>query len=205
MAENMSKIIKTKLYKYFRLNPNANLGTTLDTFVKTYNATPNKYGFTPNAADSGLLDPYIRNKVYPHRISLTPFPQFYKSQLLLQKKIKQPNPKGIEQNLESEDDYRVSDYVFINFPVTRLNRQYNVKRARIYRIRRIDTRERPYLFVLETLNGQRIDSTFYSNELARAKNPNEFPKAAEIEKVLKTRTLRNGQKQAFISYKYYPR
>lgn len=127
-------MIKTKLHRYFKVKPNADLKTALETLVKVYNNSPNHFDFVPSQADTGELDPLIRSKMYPHRTSLTPFIHFYKSQSLLQKKTREPNPKALEYNLESEDSYRVGDFVFVNFASSKFEKTYDVKRARVYQV-----------------------------------------------------------------------
>lgn len=140
----------------------------LDILIKVYNSTELKrYDMSPLQMNNTAMDPVVRQKLNGTKPML-PFSQFYRSQLKQQKRALEHNPKGQELMKEGEEDYRINDCVYPVFDRTRLNRNYDTKRGKIYRVAEIDGRQSPKIFRLRELeSSSMIPGTFYANELGR--------------------------------------
>ena len=142
------------------MHPNDAIPTKMPFILKmateSINNSPTKFGFVPSQINDMKYDPWLRQVLYPDR-KIQPFNSFYSEQLKLQKKLSKPDPKALENMDESPNNWRLADEVMIDFPPSTMGRKtYKRQRGQIYRISRIDTRTKPYLYVLETLKGKEV-------------------------------------------------
>ena len=69
----------------------------------------------------------------------------------------------------------------------------------LFKIVRISTSRPPPVYFLEDQNGEQIDGFYYEEEL----NPVKKPELFEIEKIIKTKTDKNGDKRYLVRWKDY--
>ena len=60
-------------------------------------------------------------------------------------------------------------------------------------------RQREPVFLFRDLNGENVTGVFYEPELQRVREPSEY----RVEKVLRSRTVRGGQKEYLVKWKGY--
>ena len=202
VLESTIRVLKSKLTKYLRKYPSeisgSQFGRILQDAVFSYNHTVTKQGFTPSSVNSILFDPFLRQTIFPNE-KLKPFDDFYSEQLKLQKRVNSPNPKADRDMDESETAYRVNDLVFLDFQYkNEFRKAYRIRRGNLYRIARVDTTKRPFLFTLKDLQNKEILGKFYAAELARANLD-----SLEVEKVIRRKRGPDGKKLAFVSFRGY--
>lgn len=69
----------------------------------------------------------------------------------------------------------------------------------LFKINRVSTSRPPPIYFLNDLNGETIDGFYYEEEL----NPVKKPELFEIEKVIKTKTEKSGEKTCLVRWKGY--
>lgn len=204
VCEIVIRVLKSKLSKYLRQNPDITSDSALSSLLKkvteSYNNTRTSAGFIPSQVNSPEFDPYLRSVLYPGQ-QVEPFESFLAEQLRLQKEVNKPDPKARENNLERDGAFKINDEVYIDFNYWKMSGRYQPRRfaRQIFRIHRIDTRQSPYLYQLKTLKDEVLGGYWYAKELTRA----DLDTSLEVEKIIKTRKTPNGKTLALVSYKGY--
>jgi hypothetical protein len=210
-AENAVKVIKTLIFKFLRKNDTSIskwynfLKIAIDSYNNTYNDQIKK---TPNQVTK-YDDMELRKLMYPWK-KMTNFPNFFKEQLTLQKQaVKQKSMGEKNQFNESPDSFRVGDPVFCNFSAIKVahfwkfKKKYFAQRGTIYRVVRVLTNEKPFMYKLTDLNGKIIRGNFIGNSLAIAPEPiNE--NTIVVETILKRKTVKNVR-YGYVKYINYDR
>ena len=139
------KYLKTRMISYLKIHPQKNFPDVLNKAVTSYNQTHQKLlQGSPACLNSNFFDPILRACLHKHHPKLLPFDQWYKQQLVLQKKFLTPR-KGPPK---SRDDFRVNELVMLqHYPIVsdlkRRNWSRRIKKD-LYRIERVDTRQKPF-------------------------------------------------------------
>ncbi len=202
VLEPVVRVLKSKIVKFIRQNTdlglsNRNLAKVLKDATASFNDSVNSAGFAPSSVNSEFFDPFLRQILYPnHRVEK--FDVFYTEQLKRQTKANSPDQKALNEASQKPDNYRVGDMVYIDWKTDRMNRSYKVRRGNVYRVARVNTISKPYLYLLEDIFGRPREGYFYGRELTRALDAD-----LKIDKVLKRKTDSRGQKMALVSFQGY--
>ena len=81
--------------------------------------------------------------------------------------------------------FHEGDLVFLELPKTLGEKDYDIARAPIARIKSVDKSANPYMYELETIDGKPMSRKYYGNELKYAHQIRDMPH--QIEKIFKTR------------------
>ena len=93
--------------------------------------------------------------------------------------------------------FKTNDLVFIDLPKTLGEKDYDLARATIARIREVDKSAKPYMYVLETIEGNKLARKYYGYELKFSPFLRQMPN--QIEKVFKTRR-KNRKREYQVSF-----
>ena len=116
----------------------------------------------------------------------SPFDDVESREFVEEKAVKKTGPIFTEGEL-----------VFIELPKTLGEKDYDIARATIVRVKEVDKRENPYMYVLETIEGKTLSRKYYGYEIRHSPSLRDMPN--QIEKVFKTRR-KNKKKEYLVSF-----
>lgn len=173
IVERVIRTISSMIYKYFTLNNTLSYLPVLQKIVDTYNNT------THSAINMAPADVTHDNK---HDLWL--------KQLLDEGPPRRPK-------------FKVGQHVFITKDRRTFEKGYSSKLImEIFKIKKV-VLSNPVTYILEDLDENQIEGTFYAQEMKLTQLPETF----EIETILKTRTKTVNKrkiKEHFVKWKYYP-
>ena len=177
------------------------LERALEDVTYSYNHTESSsHKITPISVNSPLFDPFLREALYGPRAKLQPFETFYKEQLKLRKKANTPDPEEDKPNFnEGKDNFKKGSLVYVDYADdSHIGGKYGVKRGPIYEICEVNTVQSPYLYKLRDPHSEKeAYGWYYGRELVRA----DLSADLEVEEVLKTKRLKNGNVLIYCKFK----
>ena len=200
LLEPYIRRLKSKIHKFYSKNENSieneSFSQVLEKATFSMNRTITTHGKEPAQVNRPEFDPFLRSRLNKRSEShLLPFNVFYLEQLKLQNRLRQPrqHKRGLHKDL------RLNDTVFIDYDFGKTDSKYSLKRGpEIFRISRIETSVRPYLFKLVDLHNEPVGGWFYSKELTNADLS-----SLKVDRVLST-TKYKGHEYIKVSFDGFP-
>ena len=180
LAERLIRTIKGKIYRYMSHNNTRKYIDILSDVMESYN----------HSVHSSL-----GHNQTPHQVHFISNPDVIRRQFQHMYKYPKRLNNRIISNLDVGQYVRIADeqrnYVF--------RRGYTVQNTvEIFRIRKVDTSQKPTVYLLDDLQGEPIKGIFYREELI----PTNLPEYFHID-VIKTKTVQ-GRKKYFVRWLGYP-
>ena len=113
----------------------------------------------------------------------SPFDDIESKEFVEDKKVEQTGPI-----------FAVGDLVFIELPKNLGEKEYDIARGVIARVKEVDKSAKPYMYKLESTEGKQLSRKYYGNELRRAPALRNIDK--QIEKVFNSR--RKNKKREYL-------
>lgn len=176
IAERFIRTLKGRIWRFFTHTHTRRYIDVLDKIVSCYN----------NSWHSGI-------KMVPSKVNLENAAKARRNLILRY---------GDKQVLR-KPKYSVGDLVRVSRARTAFRKAYEGGwTLELFRIARINTTRPPPVYILEDLDGEKIDGYFYEEQLSRVRKDLESD-VFEIDKILDSKG-RGGSKRYFVSWKGYP-
>jgi hypothetical protein len=170
-VERFNRTLKEIIYRYFTEHHTDEYLNVLPKFIENYNNTIH------SRTKQKPIDIYLHDK----------------------KPYEKPEDITEEDDKYYKAKYKVGDYVRISKVKKTFEKGYTSRWSKeVYKIKSIDTSQRPYTYELEDLKNETIKGNFYTEELQKT----DLKDFAVVEKVLKTKKV-NGVKMYFVQYDGY--
>ena len=169
LCENAIKKIKRVLFLKMRLGKNVLWPDIYEKAINQLNIRPMK----------------VLGNLSPKQVN-SPFDDIESRKYVEDKEITQPGPI-----------YEKGDLVFLELPKNIGEKDYDLSRAVIARVREVDKSAKPYMYKLETTTGKNISKKYYGMELKLSPSLRGMKK--QIEKVFKSRR-KNKKREYLIQY-----
>ena len=180
LAERLIRTIKAKLYRYMTHNNTKKYIDILPDIIESYNNSPH------SSIGNKQTPLQVHNLTSPLSIKKQFFHMYKNSQT---KSSKTSSMLHVGQYVRIADEHRNSKF----------RRGYTVQNTiEIFKVRHIDSSQKPTVYNLEDLNGNPITGIFYRDELT----PTHLPKVFHID-VLKSKSIK-GRKKYFVRWRGYP-
>ena len=155
LAENAIKNIKSLLRKYMKFTDNNNWVEHFPKILEQLNNRPlsSRYNITPAQLNNPKNDPHIKKII-----------------------AKINNKKGKSEKSEKKSfktklsPFKVGDFVFVDLEKKSVNfsiKQEDIQRLLIRKIVKIDKNEKPFLYSVETANGNKVKKKYYASQLKK--------------------------------------
>lgn len=176
IAERFIRTLKGRIWQYFTYSHTRRYIDVLDKIVSCYN----------NSWHSGI-------KMIPSKVNLENADEARRN-LTRRYSCKQAIRKP---------KYSVGDLVRVSRAKTAFRKAYEGGwTLELFKISRINSTRPPPVYILEDLDGEKIDGYFYEEQLSRVRKNLESD-VFEIDKILDSKG-KGGKKQYFVSWKGYP-
>lgn len=180
IAERLIRTIKGKIYRYMSHNNTRKYIDILPDIIDSYN----------NSAHRSL-----GNEQTPSQVHFMSDPDAIERQFRQMYKYTPQVGKNVSSNLHVGQHVRISDekrnHIF--------HRGYTVQNTiEIFRIAKVDTSQKPTVYLLDDLQGERIKGIFYREELT----PTNLPEYFHID-VIKSKKV-SGRKKYLVRWLGYP-
>ena len=199
--------VQRKFIQNYRKNEPAE-GWTIKQLQKalkdaTYNynhTVSTAHGKIPADVNRAEFDPELRLALYGPKTKLQPFEKFYQEQLELRKKANTPETSRSKAHFdEKPDSYKKGTWVYLDYAIKNVGGRYHTRRGPIFEIDEVNTLQSPYLYRLKDIkSGKLLYGWYYGREIMRASLAE-----LEVEKVLRRRTDKDGNKHVFVKLKGY--
>jgi transposase InsO family protein len=193
MVERFNRTLKSRMYAYFTENNTTKYIDILEAIVKSYNESEHRtIGMRP--CDVKEKDEErLWQKMYGAIASIV-VPSHSSSRSSSSSRV-------YRQGVNINNAPKTGSCVRISKAKTTFDKGYLPNWTReLFKVKQVKKCAPKRLYKLTDYNGEDIEGTFYPEEVQRVKDN----KVYEIEKILKKRTLANGEKQLLIKWKGWP-
>ena len=176
IVERFNRTLKTRMFTYFTENNTQRFIDVLEQIVSSYNNSQHRsIGIAPSQVKKKDIE-----KIW-HR--------------LYGKMAQQPIPLQRKHVPKLDSTVRIakSKAVFAKGYIPNWTEE-------LFYVKGVKRRQPKALYKLTDYMNERIEGTFYPEEIQKVKDKGSY----EVEKVLKRRTLKNGQHQSFVKWKGWP-